>query len=82
MSSAPGRRPASAPSVTSTGSLPSLASLAPSAHHLPVRRYVTPETFAELAARGRQMGFGNVASGPLVRSSYHADLQAAGHAVA
>jgi len=56
--------------------------LAPSAHHLPVRRYVTPDTFAELAARGRQMGFANVASGPLVRSSYHADLQAAGHAVA
>ena len=56
--------------------------LAPSQHHLPVRRYVTPETFAELAARGRDMGFANVASGPLVRSSYHADLQAAGHAVA
>jgi lipoic acid synthetase len=56
--------------------------LAPSPHHLPVRRYVPPETFAELAARGREMGFVNVASGPLVRSSYHADLQAAGHAVA
>ncbi|MDD3651369.1 lipoyl synthase [Immundisolibacter sp.] len=56
--------------------------LAPSPHHLPVRRYVPPETFAELAARGRAMGFVNVASGPLVRSSYHADLQAAGHAVA
>ena len=56
--------------------------LAPSQHHLPVRRYVPPETFAELAARGRDMGFANVASGPLVRSSYHADLQAAGHAVA
>ena len=56
--------------------------LAPSAHHLPVRRYVPPETFADLAARGREMGFANVASGPLVRSSYHADLQAAGHAVA
>lgn len=56
--------------------------LAPSQHHLPVRRYVPPETFAELAARGRDMGFANVASGPLVRSSYHADLQAAGHTVA
>ncbi len=55
--------------------------LAPSQHHLPVRRYVPPQTFVELAERGRQMGFANVASGPLVRSSYHADLQAEGHAV-
>lgn len=52
--------------------------LAPSMHHLPVERYVTPEEFDELGRVARQMGFSSVASGPLVRSSYHADLQAAG----
>ena len=55
--------------------------LAPSAHHLPVRRYVPPQTFDRWAGTARAMGFASVASGPLVRSSYHADLQAAGHAV-
>ncbi len=51
--------------------------LQPSVHHLPVRRYVTPERFAEFERLGLAMGFKNVASGPLVRSSYHADQQAA-----
>ena len=52
--------------------------LQPSQHHLPVARYVTPQEFDELADVGRALGFVNVASGPMVRSSYHADLQAAG----
>ncbi len=52
--------------------------LQPSQHHLPVARYVTPHEFDELADIGRTLGFVNVASGPMVRSSYHADLQAAG----
>ena len=52
--------------------------LQPSQHHLSVERYVTPEAFDKLAAIAKQLGFSNVASGPMVRSSYHADLQAAG----
>ena len=52
--------------------------LQPSRHHLPVSRYVTPEEFQQLEALGYELGFGNVASGPMVRSSYHADKQAAG----
>ncbi len=47
-------------------------------HHLPVRRYVTPEEFDHFGKVGRNMGFRNVASGPLVRSSYHAEQQAHG----
>jgi lipoyl synthase len=50
--------------------------LRPSRHHLPVQRYVTPEQFDEYREEGLAMGFAQVASGPLVRSSYHADLQA------
>ena len=50
--------------------------LRPSAKHLPVRRYVPPEEFAEIGAEARALGFRHVESGPLVRSSYHADLQA------
>lgn len=50
--------------------------LQPSAHHLPVQRYVTPEEFDKLREIGEKMGFAHVASGPMVRSSYHADLQA------
>jgi lipoic acid synthetase len=46
--------------------------LRPSAQHLPVARYYSPEEFAELGEAGRAMGFANVESGPLVRSSYHA----------
>ncbi len=50
--------------------------LQPSVHHLPVERFVRPEEFAHFAALGARLGFGNVASGPLVRSSYHAEQQA------
>ncbi|ACL73771.1 lipoyl synthase [Thioalkalivibrio sulfidiphilus] len=50
--------------------------LQPSLHHLPVKRYVTPEEFDRLAEIGYAMGFSQVASGPMVRSSYHADQQA------
>ena len=52
--------------------------LQPSLDHLPVARYVTPEEFDELKEIGLAMGFKNVASGPMVRSSYHADQQAHG----
>ena len=52
--------------------------LQPSKHHLPVERYVTPEEFDELYEIGMCLGFKHVASGPMVRSSYHADLQAHG----
>ncbi|MFC1588962.1 lipoyl synthase [Pseudomonadota bacterium] len=52
--------------------------LQPSQHHLSVERYVTPEEFDELYNIGMEMGFTHVASGPMVRSSYHADLQAHG----
>ncbi len=55
--------------------------LQPGPHHLPVRRYVSPERFRYFAELGRRMGFSNVASGPMVRSSYHADRQAAGERV-
>jgi lipoyl synthase len=47
--------------------------LQPSHNHLPVARYVTPEKFDEFAKLAKQMGFKEVASGPLVRSSYHAE---------
>jgi lipoyl synthase len=46
--------------------------LRPSPQHLPIERYVPPDEFAEYARIGRAMGFRNVYSGPLVRSSYHA----------
>lgn len=46
--------------------------LRPSAEHLPVTRYYTPDEFAELKAFGMSLGFRHVESGPLVRSSYHA----------
>ena len=52
--------------------------LQPSRNHARVERFVTPEEFAEYAAYGRELGFRNIASGPMVRSSYHADLQFAG----
>jgi lipoic acid synthetase len=55
--------------------------LQPTRNHLAVERFVTPEEFNQLADIARQLGFSNVASGPMVRSSYHADLQAAGEAV-
>jgi len=50
--------------------------LAPSTHHLPVARYVHPDTFAVFEAKARAMGFTHAAVGALVRSSYHADRQA------
>ena len=50
--------------------------LQPTAHHHPVLRYWTPEEFNALADYGHALGFTHVASGPLVRSSYHADQMA------
>jgi len=50
--------------------------LAPSAHHLPVERYVHPDTFAMFEREASAMGFRHAAIGPMVRSSYHADRQA------
>ena len=50
--------------------------LQPSRHHLPVTRFVTPEQFAAFSQAANEMGFRNAACGPMVRSSYHADLQA------
>ncbi|MDX1693164.1 MAG: lipoyl synthase [Ketobacteraceae bacterium] len=55
--------------------------LQPSKSHSPVKRFVTPEEFDEFARYGKSLGFTNVASGPLVRSSYHADLQHKGQDV-
>jgi lipoic acid synthetase len=52
--------------------------LAPSGHHLPVRRYVHPDTFKMFEAEAKAMGFSKATVGALVRSSYHADEQAAG----
>ncbi len=50
--------------------------LQPSTHHLPVMRYVEPSIFDAFKEKADAMGFNNAASGPMVRSSYHADLQA------
>jgi lipoic acid synthetase len=50
--------------------------LAPSAHHLPVRRYVHPDVFRMFGREAEAMGFSHAAVGALVRSSYHADQQA------
>nr|ABM53553.1 putative lipoyl synthase [uncultured beta proteobacterium CBNPD1 BAC clone 578] len=50
--------------------------LAPSGHHLPVRRYVHPDTFKMFEREAAAMGFSHAAVGALVRSSYHADRQA------
>ena len=47
--------------------------LQPSLKHLPVMEFVSPEKFAEYKVRAEEMGFVHVASGPMVRSSYHAD---------
>jgi lipoic acid synthetase len=55
--------------------------LAPSGHHLPVRRYVHPDTFKMFESEARAMGFSHAAVGALVRSSYHADRQAEGAGV-
>ncbi|MBL8362488.1 MAG: lipoyl synthase, partial [Rubrivivax sp.] len=50
--------------------------LAPSGHHLPVLRYVHPDTFRMFEQKAYEMGFAHAAVGALVRSSYHADQQA------
>ena len=50
--------------------------LQPTAHHLPVLRYVHPDGFAQFEQAAREMGFLHAAIGPMVRSSYHADRQA------
>ncbi|MEO7741845.1 MAG: lipoyl synthase [Usitatibacter sp.] len=52
--------------------------LQPSRHHLPVARFVHPDEFRMFGAEAGKMGFVNAACGPMVRSSYHADLQAKG----
>lgn len=52
--------------------------LQPSQFHLPVARFVTPQAFKEWGDFAKEIGFTRVASGPLVRSSYHADKQASG----
>jgi lipoic acid synthetase len=52
--------------------------LQPSKHHLPVTRYVHPDEFRMFGDEAASMGFVNAACGPMVRSSYHADRQAAG----
>ena len=55
--------------------------LQPSKDHLPVERYVHPDDFAMFQEEATKMGFEHAACGPLVRSSYHADKQAAGEEV-
>ena len=52
--------------------------LRPSSKHLPMERYYTPEEFAGIGGEARGLGFKHVESGPLVRSSYHAERQAEG----
>jgi lipoic acid synthetase len=53
--------------------------LRPSPVHLPIERYWTPAEFAELRDEGMTMGFRHVESGPLVRSSYHAERHVGAH---
>jgi len=55
--------------------------LQPSKHHLAVEEYITPKQFDRYKNFAIQMGFSQVASGPMVRSSYHADLQVQGKSV-
>ncbi|MDP4537100.1 lipoyl synthase [Alkalimonas collagenimarina] len=55
--------------------------LQPSKHHLPVERYVPPAEFDEIKRIAYELGFKHAACGPFVRSSYHADRQAAGEEV-
>jgi len=52
--------------------------LQPSKHHLPVKRFMPPAEFDEIKAYANEIGFKHAACGPFVRSSYHADRQAAG----
>ena len=51
--------------------------LRPSARHYPLVKFYTPQEFEELRIEGERLGFRHVASGPLVRSSYHAKEQLA-----
>jgi lipoic acid synthetase len=51
--------------------------LAPTSHHLPVRRYMHPDGFASFEKQAYELGFTHAAVGAMVRSSYHADQQAA-----
>ncbi|WP_299073082.1 lipoyl synthase [uncultured Paraglaciecola sp.] len=55
--------------------------LQPSKHHFPLQRYVHPDEFNELNDVATDLGFSHAACGPMVRSSYHADKQAAGEEV-
>ena len=55
--------------------------LQPSRHHLAVEEYITPDQFNQYKEIAEKLGFTQVASGPMVRSSYHADLQAQGKLV-
>lgn len=55
--------------------------LQPSKFHLPVARFVTPDEFKRFGELAKELGFKKVASGPMVRSSYHADKQAAGEEI-
>ena len=55
--------------------------LQPSRHHLAVEEYIHPDIFREYKELAQVMGFSHVASGPMVRSSYHADLQSRGELV-
>lgn len=55
--------------------------LQPSRHHLAVEEYIHPDIFREYKELAQVMGFSHVASGPMVRSSYHADLQSIGELV-
>jgi lipoic acid synthetase len=55
--------------------------LQPSRHHLAVEEYISPEQFEHYKTIAEELGFLQVASGPMVRSSYHADLQAKGELV-
>ncbi len=55
--------------------------LQPSRHHLAVEEYISPEQFEHYKTIADELGFSQVASGPMVRSSYHADLQAKGELV-
>ena len=56
--------------------------LQPSRYHLAVERFVHPNEFIELGKYAESLGFTNVASAPMVRSSYHADLQVQGESLA
>ncbi|TNF65365.1 MAG: lipoyl synthase [Gammaproteobacteria bacterium] len=56
--------------------------LQPSIYHIAVERYVSPEIFREYASIAKELGFKHVASGPMVRSSYHADIQFEGDMIA